>query len=139
MRFFRHTIAEYTCTKHCGYHRSVIGANLSFFHVLAAATATVPLWLFSLREQFPWYYFVSILAGELLLVFLAGFLTSFLLMPINSAGTALCKKCGAPMFFAGRHFDPLGSPRPHWSDIVVFVVFVGLNIAVWIGLARGSL
>jgi hypothetical protein len=139
MRFFRHTIAEYTCTKHCGYHRSVMGANLSLFHVIAAATATVPLWVLSLREHFPWYYFISILAGELLLVFLAGFASSFLLMPFVTAGTALCKKCGAPMFLAGRHFDPLGSPRPHWNDIVVFAVFVGLNIVVWVALMRDNL
>ena len=137
MRFFSHTIAEYTCTKHCGYHRSVSGANLSLFHLIAAATATVPLWVLSLREDFPWYYFVSILAGELLLVFLVSIASSFLLMPFITAGTTLCKKCGAPMFFAGRHFDPLGSARPHWGDMVIFVVFVGLNIAVWVALARG--
>jgi len=139
MRFFRHTIAEYTCAKHCGYHRSEIWPDLSPFHVITAATATVPWWLLLLREQIPWYYFVSILAGELLLVFLAGFLSSFLLMPFSVARTASCKKCGAPMFLAGRHFDPLGSATAHWSDIGVFVVFVGLNIAVWIVVGRGNL
>ena len=136
MRFFRHTIAEYTCTKHCGYHRSVVGSNMSLFHLTAAATATVPLWVFSLHEEFPWYYFVSILAGELILVFGAGFLTSFLLMPFLTAGTTFCKKCHAPMFLAGRHFDPAGSPRPHWSDVVICVIFVGLNVAVWVALMR---
>jgi hypothetical protein len=140
MRFFRHTIAEYTCTRHCGYHRSVVGANLSLFHIFAAATATVSLWLVSLCEpwHFPWYYLFSILAGELLLVFLAGFLSGLLLMPFSTRGTTLCKKCGAPMFFAGRHFDPLGSPKPHWSDMVLFVVFVGLNIVVWFAIASGK-
>jgi hypothetical protein len=139
MSFFRHTIAEYTCTKHCGYHRSVIGANMSAFHLLAAAVAAIPLWVFSLHEEFPWYYFVSILAGELILVFMAGFLTSFLLMPLFTAGTTLCKNCRSPMFFAGQHFDPAGSDRPHWSDIVIVVFFIGLNVAVWIALARGNL
>ncbi len=140
MRFFSHTIADYTCTKHCGYHRSVIGANLlSLFHVIAAAMAAIPLWVLSLREHFPWYYLISILAGELLLVLLAGIASSFLLMPFMTAGTSVCKKCGAPMFFAGQHFDPLGSSRPHWTDIVIFVVFVTLNIAIWVALARGSI
>ena len=98
--------------------------------------ATLPLWLLSLHEQFPWYYFVSILAGELLLVFLAGFLSSFFLIPFT--GTSACKKCGAPMSLTGQHFDPLGSQRPHWSDIVIFVVFIGLNIAVWVTMATGA-
>src|SRR5665213_1882203 len=137
MRCFRHTIAEYTCLKHCGYHRSVVGANWSLFHLITAATATVPLWLFSLYVQFPWYYFISILAGELLLIYLAGFFAGFLLLPFR--GTFRCKQCGAPMSLAGRHFDPAGSLRPHWSDIVILVVFIGLNIAVWISLPKGNL
>jgi hypothetical protein len=139
MRLFRHTIAEYRCTKHCGYHRSVIEANMSLFHLLAALTATVPLWVFSLREQFPWYYLISIMAGELILVFAAGFLSSVLLRPFSLAGTSICKSCRAAMFLAGRHFDPSGSSRPHWSDIVISVAFVGLNVVVWIALLRGDL
>jgi hypothetical protein len=101
--------------------------------VIAAATATVPWWLASICDpwHFPWYYLFSILAGELLLVFLAGFLFSFLEMPFTITETTLCKKCRAPMFLVGRHFDPLGSRRPHWRDIAIFVLFVGLNITVW--------
>jgi hypothetical protein len=49
-----------------------------------------------------------------------------------------CKQCGAPMFFAGQHFDPLGSRAPHWTDIAILAVFVGLNISVWIALANGN-
>ena len=137
MRYFRHTIAEYTCLKHCGYHRSVVGANWSLFHLIAAAVATVPLWLFSLHEQFPWYYFVSILAGEFLLIYCAGFLSSFILIPFRD--TFRCKQCGAPMMLCGRHFDPAGSRRPHWSDMLILVLFVGLNVVVWVALARGNL
>lgn len=137
MRYFRHTIAEYTCVKRCGYHRSIVGANWSLFHLIAAAAATVPLWLFSLYEQFQWYYLVSILAGELLLIYCAGFLSSFVLMPFQ--GTLRCKQCGAPMLLCGRHFDPAGSTRPHWSDIVILVIFIGLNIVVWLSLVKGNL
>jgi hypothetical protein len=86
MRYFRHMIAEYACVKHCGYHRSVALANWSLFHLIAAATATVPLWLFSLYEQFPWYYIVSILAGECLLIYCAGFLSSFMIWPFRVCG-----------------------------------------------------
>lgn len=134
MRFFRHVITEYTCTKHCGCHRSVISPTLSPFNLIAATAAAFPLWLVSLSEpwQFPWYYLFSILAGELLLVFAAGFLSTPFLMPFASAGTTVCQKCRAPMFCAGRHFDPLGSARPHWTDVVLFVVFLALNIVVWL-------
>ena len=140
MRLFGHTITEYTCTRRCGYHRSVVGANLSPFHMIAAATATVLLWLVSLCEpwNYPWYYLFSILAGELLFVFVAGLLSGLLLMPFTAGGTTVCKKCGAPMFCAGRHFDPLGSARPHWSDIVIFGFFVGLNIVAWSAFATGK-
>jgi hypothetical protein len=134
MRLFSHTIAEYTCTKHCGFHRSINGANLSRFHAIAAVVAALPLWLVSLCEpwHFPWYYIISIIAGEFLLVFFSGFLSMLLSAPFTiTRESKSCAKCGAPMFFAGRHFDLLGSQRPHWSDILIFAVFVGLNIVVW--------
>ncbi len=140
MRYFRHTIAEHPCTKHCGYVRSDVETNMSLFHLIAAATAAVPLWLFSVHEGFQWYYLVSIFAGELLLVFISGFLSMFLMLPFTIVRQVKrCPKCGAPLAFAGRHFDPLGSRRPHWGDIVIFVVFIALNIAVWIFLVRGNL
>jgi hypothetical protein len=140
MRFFRHTIAEYTCARHCGYHRSVVGATLSPVSIIAATVATIPLWVVSILNpwSFPWYYFFSIFAGELLMMFLAGFTCSFLLGPFAASGTTTCKQCGAPMFFAGRHFDPLGSKMPHWSDIVILVVFVGWNVAVWFAVKSGK-
>jgi hypothetical protein len=113
---------------------------MSPFHLIAAAVATIPLFLFSIHEDFAWYYFVSILAGELLLVFLSGFLSMILLAPFTIVRQVRsCPKCGAPLGFAGRHFDPLGSQRPHWSDIMIFVVFIALNIAVWVSLVRGDL
>ena len=134
MRFFRHTIAEYTCSEHCGYHRSVVAANMSRFHLLVAIFLAIPFGLFFLREPFnlPWYYSFCFLAGELLLLFFAGFLASILFLPILTYGTKVCKKCESPLFFAGRHFDPLGSPRPHWSDIAIFIFIVGFNAAIWI-------
>jgi hypothetical protein len=136
MRFFAQTIAEYTCTRHCGYHRSIGSANLSLFHIIAAATATLPLWLVSLRNpwNFPWYYLFYIFAVELLIVFLSGIVAGVLLGPFNVGGTRICKHCGAPMFFAGRHFDPKGSPKPHWSDVVIFGAFISTNIVIWCSL-----
>jgi hypothetical protein len=140
MRFFRHIIAEHPCSKQCGYCRSDIEPNMSPFHLIAAAIATVPLWLFSIHENYPWYYLVCILGGELLLVFVSGILSSIFMLPFTIPNQAKsCPKCGAPLFFAGRHYDPLGSERPHLSDIVIFVVFVALNIAVWIFHVRGDL
>ena len=134
MRLFRQTIAEYTCKQRCGYHRSVVCATLSPFDLIAAGVATIPLWLVSLLNpwNFPWYYLFGILSGELLLIFGAGFLSSVLVLPFIESADASCKQCRSPMFLAGRHFDPLGSSKPHWSDIVILIVFVGLNVAVWI-------
>ncbi len=137
MRYFRHTIAGYTCTKHCGYHRSVMCADISLFHLLAALAATFPLWVFSLYEEFPWYYFISILAGELILLILAGFISSFLLTPFTLRGTTRCPNCHALVFLAGRHFDPAGSLRPHWTDFAILVAFIGLNVVVWIAVTGG--
>jgi hypothetical protein len=133
MRFFRNVIAEYGCTNRCGYHRPVITPTVSAFHVFAAAAATVPLWLVTFlgRWRFPWYYVFCIFAGELLLVFAAGFILSIALMPFSHPELGYCGKCGARLFFAGRHFDPSGSRTPHWKDIVIFVIFIGLNVAVW--------
>jgi hypothetical protein len=108
--------------------------------MISAVIAALLLWVvFSAKTwRFPWYYFFSILAGELLLIFAAGFLSSFLLLPFTARGTTLCKECGASMFFAGRHFDPLGSPRPHWTDVVIFIVFIGVNVAFWFALASNT-
>ena len=137
MRYFRHTIAQFICVKHCGYHRSDVEGNWSVFHFGAAVTATVPLWIASLYQQFPWYYVVSLLAGELLLMFGAGFLASLVLLAFR--GARRCKQCGAAMVLCGRHFDPAGSAKPDLGDVVVFVFFVGLNVAAWVVLASGGL
>jgi len=95
--------------------------------------AAIPLWWVSLGEPycFPWYYGFSIVAGELLLAFVAGMILSILLIPARwRSGT--CRQCDAPMMFTGRHFDPEGSGQPHWTDFVAFAVFVTLNAAVWL-------
>lgn len=133
MPLFQQTIAEYTCTKRCGYHRSVAGANLARFDLTVAVVAALPLWLYLLCSswRFPWYSLISVLAGELLLLILAGFLHSIFLAPFTTGGAGICKKCGAPMFLAGRHFNPLGSTKPHWSDISVLVIFAAGNVCVW--------
>ncbi len=158
MRYFRHTIAEHPCTQHCGYKRSDVDANMSPFHLIAAAAATVPIWLFSLHEGFEWYYLVSILAGELLLLFASGILSSILIPPIAAIGFVIgaiwglitkrpmalrgkigrCPNCGSTLFFAGRHFDPLGSKHPHWTDIVIFIAFIALNVTVWVCLVKSG-
>jgi hypothetical protein len=135
MRFFGHTIVEYTCNERCGYHLSIPCSNFSKYHLLVAGVATIPLWLMFLREpwRFPWYFLFCILAGEIMLFFLIGFFLSFFfLMPWTSIRTRRCKKCGAPMFMAGSHFDPKGSKLPNWDDIIMFFAFVGINIAIWV-------
>ncbi|MEN6306620.1 MAG: hypothetical protein ABFD91_02590 [Anaerohalosphaeraceae bacterium] len=141
MRLFSHTIADYTCSQHCGYHRSIAAANLSYFHLFAAAGAAIPLWIISLGDpwRLPWYYLFCILAGELVLLILVGLAAGLLLMPFTMRGTQVCKNCGAAMFLAGRHFDPLGSSKPHWSDIVMFAIFVAMNVMISYGFMWGNI
>ena len=136
---FQQTIAEYVCSKRCGYHRSAAGANLAFFHLAAAVVAAVPLWIRLLAKpwSFPWYYLPSIIAGELLLLIFCGLASGIVVNPIASAGTTICKNCRAAMMFCGRHFDPKGSQKPHWSDIVIFLMFLASNVALWLALVRG--
>lgn len=136
MNYFSHTIAEYVCIKRCGFHVSLPSANWGLFHLMFAVVATVPLWVYSLWEGMEWYYFVSILAGELLLAYLAGFLAGAVSGPFQRVSH--CKQCGARMMFCGRHFNPAGSPKPHRSDIAISIVFTGLNIALWYGLVTGN-
>jgi len=99
-------------------------------------SATVPLWLLSLYEQFAWYYIFGIFAGECLLAYCAGFLSNFIILPFS--GTTKCKQCGATMMFCGRHFNPAGSPKPDRSDIVICAIFIGLNVVLWVFLATGN-
>jgi hypothetical protein len=75
MNIFQYITAEYTCPK-CGGRRSVISPTLWRFYWIAAALAALPLWIASLCPPWsmPWYYGLSFVAGELLLVFLGGFL-----------------------------------------------------------------
>lgn len=114
----------------------MVGPNLSPLHLAAAVVATVPLWVSSLLEEFPSYYFVGIHAGELLLIFVAGFVTSLLLLLFLSAGTTICQQCPAPIFFAGLPFDPSRSRQPHWSDLAILIALIALNIALWVALSN---
>jgi hypothetical protein len=100
--------------------------------MIAAAVAALPLCVVAVRAPWyqPWYWVFLVLAGEMLLVILAGLLAS-ILMAFGQGGRMRCGKCGSPMFFAGSHFDPHGSRRPRLTDGLVLALFVGLNGAVW--------
>jgi hypothetical protein len=142
MRWFRCVTAEYTCSnKRCGFHRSEVSPTLSPFDLAAAAMAALPLWVVSLCEpwHFPWYGFTGILAGELLLVIVAGHVSSFVLALFSPNPGRPCDQCGAPVFHAGRHFDPLGATRPDPADIRIFIIFCAANLLLWILLARAMI
>ena len=134
MRFFRHVIHEYGCEERCGYHLPITIPALCPFYYLSAGIATIPLWLRSLFEPWnlSWYYLFCIYAGELLLFFASGFILTIPNMILTEKRTKQCKKCGAPMFPAGAHFDPKGSKYPQKSDFAIFSIFAVLNIIVWI-------
>lgn len=138
MRLFRNIVAEYTCSEFCGYRRSVVSAAMSRFHFLVAIVFAILFCIYFVREPYslPWYYSLSFLAGELLLIFTTGFLGGILLSPFLTYGTNVCRKCGAPVFCAGQHYDPLGSPKPHWTDIAIFIFVIAINAAIWFALIK---
>jgi len=132
MRYFRHVTAEYSCLK-CGQRRSVIAPTLSPFFLILAAAFTLPTWVIAfIIWRLPWYHLLGIYAGELLMIFAAGFLSSFFLL----LDSMTCPRCRKAMLLNGRHFDPLGSKRPHWKDMLLLVVFIGMNVLLWIQMRR---
>lgn len=90
-----------------------------------------PLWLFSMFSEwrFPWYYGVSILAGELLLFYFVGFISGFILM-FRDIRPSRCPECQAPLMANGSYFND--TEKANSDDIVVTIVFVGTNIGLWI-------
>jgi len=99
MSFFRHTIAEYTCTKHCGITAPSL-ARTCRFHLLAAAVAQFRCGCFRFTRSFLGIT-SSVSRRRTNSSIHGGFLTSFLLMPLFTAGTTLCKnavrQCSSPV------------------------------------------
>jgi len=133
---FRYTTAEYRCTK-CSNGHSEHASSLSLPYVIAALLGTVALsvLLFRAPWNFPWYYCFCIFAGELLLLFVAGFpLTIFNMATGGGSIARPCPSCGAPMTLRGRHFTK--SQKPRWSDLALLFFFVVLNVVLWMDLFR---
>src|SRR5215472_13059333 len=129
---FSYIIAEYRCTQ-CAGARSEHGITLSTPYAIAALIATV-VWSFVLLRaplNYPWYSFFCVFAGELLALFIAG-LAITLLFAIGGPIVRRCPNCGAPMTLRGRHFAQ--SKRPHWVDSVLLLLFIAINVGVWISL-----
>ena len=129
---FSHTYAAHSCLK-CGAHThtSKGSPNWSWFYLLLAVSMALPLWVFSLFRpwSFPWYYGISILAGELLLFYLVGFTTGFLLM-FRDIRPVRCPECRTPLLANGSYFKD--AEKPNLNDIVLSVLCVGVNIGLWI-------
>jgi hypothetical protein len=131
---FRYTTAEYRCTK-CSNGQSEHAGSLSLPYLIVVFLATIA-WSFGLFSEplsFPWYYFFSIFAGELLLLFVAGFpLTLFKMATGGGSIARPCPSCGAPMTLRGRHFTK--SRKPRWTDSVLLLLFAAINVGLWISL-----
>ena len=131
MKLFSHTFANYTCPQ-CHHGHQVVSANLNPFvlgsAVLAALAIHVRLSLSP--DGMPWYYFISILAGELLLLWFSGNLAAAFTLPFQREPRA-CPGCGgsAKRFFAGRYFKP--SAKAHWTDWVDMAAFFVANVILW--------
>jgi DNA-directed RNA polymerase subunit RPC12/RpoP len=135
---FSYTIAEYRCTK-CSNTRSEHSGTMSFSYVIAAFLAALALSfvLFRTPWKFPWYYFFCIFAGELLLLFVAGFpLSLFKLATGAGSITRRCPACGAQMTFRGRHITKSQTPR--LTDYVLLFLFIAANVCVWLILIRST-
>ena len=131
---FSYTIAEYRCTQ-CAGGRSEHGISLSIPYVVVALIATV-VWSFTLfcaPLDFPWYSVFCVFAGELLALFISG-LSLTLIFVIGDRLIHRCPSCGAPMTLRGRHFTK--SQKPRWNDIVLLLLFVAINVGVWMSLSH---
>lgn len=98
-----------------------------------ALVATV-VWSFALLRaplNFPWYSVFYIFAGELLALFIAGMaLTLFFI--VGGSIIHRCPSCGAPMTLRELHFTK--SQKPHWTDTVLLLLFVAINVGMWVSL-----
>ncbi|MEO6567638.1 MAG: hypothetical protein ABIO94_02645 [Opitutaceae bacterium] len=139
MRLYRHIKAEYTCTE-CKRGRTLIESCISRMDLIVAACFAVPVAIVALRSgYFSWWSgIIPVIAGELLALYAAGFISSIFLA-FDTRGTNKCRECGASMFFAGRHFDPAGDEDAHYSDFLILGVFATLNVIFWIAYLRGGL
>jgi hypothetical protein len=125
---FSYKTAEYHCTK-CSTTYLRHGSTLSIPYLIASFLATIAFSfkLFRAPWNLPWYYFFGIFAGEILLFFVAGFLVTVIMVIVEPK---FCGKCKAPLQLAGRHFTYSKTPR--WSDYVLFILFVVINIVIWL-------
>ena len=64
------------------------------------------------------------------MLFAAGFFAGVVDSMVYRSGALKCPKCGEPFVSTGRHFDPLGSKRPHRCDLALLASFVALNVVV---------
>lgn len=82
-----------------------------------------------LPEPPAWFVFSGILSGELLLLFfVAAFAAPFITM--FTFWRARCPSCGSPAKFFFVQ-DPVFSHSPHWTDLLRFALFTGVNVAWW--------
>src|SRR5580658_6773258 len=129
---FSHIKAEYRCTQ-CARGRSEHEIALSIPYVIVAFIASI-VWSFALFRaplNFPWYSFLCVFAGELLALFISG-LTLTLFFLVGNRIIHPCPSCGAHMTLRGRHFGK--SQKPRWNDYVLLLLFVAINVGVWMSL-----
>jgi hypothetical protein len=132
---FLYITDEYSCTQ-CSATHSKHCSILSIPYLFAAILATIPVtfWLVRPPWSLPWYYGFCILAGEVLLLMIAG--VPITLLSIGSNGIArYCHSCGAVMTFKGRHFTKSSKPKP--IDITIFCLFLVLNVVLCFFLQSG--
>jgi DNA-directed RNA polymerase subunit RPC12/RpoP len=133
---FNYTIAEYRCTK-CSNTHSQHSSSMSIPFLVLGLLGTFAQSAIFLRAPWdlPWYYFFCIFAGELILLFISGFLLSMVkIISGTRTATMRCSACGASMTFRGRHIAKSKTPR--LTDYVVLILFLTLNVAVWLSLCH---
>ncbi len=129
---FSYITSEYRCTN-CSHTHSEYASTISIAYAITAFLGTLALSfiLFRTPWNFPWYYFFCIFAGELLLLFVAGFpLSLFKLATGSGSIIRRCPACGANMTFRGRHITKSQTPRR--IDCVLLCLFVAMNVTLWL-------
>jgi hypothetical protein len=129
---FSHTYAFHSCFKCKGFsHKSGGSPNWSWYYLILAIGAAIPLWLFSMFSplKLPWYHFFGILASEIILFYGVGLITGLVLIFRNIRPTK-CPKCHSALGLAGSYFD--SNENMNFDDWVFSVIFIGINIGAWI-------
>lgn len=135
-RIFGHTYAVNACSRCSNYtHVSMGDPNWSWFYFGLAVCMAIPWAAFLIFSplDMPWYDFFGVFATELLLFYVAGFTSTFLMLLATITGLKRnwpkwkCPECGGLVTGRGRYFKT--DEPPNWCDVLLMTVYLAINVA----------